>query len=78
MLEWGGEARWDGVGWGGGSGDVDNYSKTAQDALNGLAFHDDSQICDLISRKRYGRPALMIRITELEDKLEAVLIGGKK
>jgi Holliday junction resolvase RusA-like endonuclease len=53
--------------WGGKTGDVDNYSKTAQDALNGICFHDDTQICDLVSRKRYGRPSLMIRITELEE-----------
>ena len=31
------------------TGDVDNYSKSAQDALNGIAFNDDSQICELRS-----------------------------
>lgn len=50
-----------------GTGDIDNYSKTAQDALNGLAFVDDSQICDLVVFKRYGRPALVIMLEELED-----------
>jgi Holliday junction resolvase RusA-like endonuclease len=33
--------------------DVDNMGKLILDALNGLAFADDSQVHDLIIRKRY-------------------------
>lgn len=53
--------------WKQGTGDVDNYSKSAQDALNGLAFIDDSQICELVARKRYGKPGLRIIIEQLEE-----------
>jgi Holliday junction resolvase RusA-like endonuclease len=28
-------------------GDIDNYAKTILDALNGVAWDDDSQICEL-------------------------------
>ena len=45
---------------------MDNYSKTAQDALNGIVFEDDAQICELVSRKRYGEPRLVITIEPLE------------
>ena len=49
--------------WKQGTGDLDNYSKTEQDALNGVAYVDDSRICRLVSEKRYGTPALEIEIT---------------
>ena len=32
-------------------GDLDNYAKTVQDALNGLAYADDRQITALHARK---------------------------
>ena len=35
------------------SGDVDNHSKSVLDALNGLAFTDDSQIISLTASKYY-------------------------
>ena len=34
--------------------DVDNQIKTVLDALNGYAYIDDSQVCDLIVSKRYA------------------------
>lgn len=34
--------------------DTDNIAKAILDALNGLAYHDDSQVTDLTVRKRYG------------------------
>lgn len=34
--------------------DLDNYEKAVTDALNGVVFEDDSQICDVIKSKRYG------------------------
>lgn len=34
--------------------DTDNIAKAVLDALNGLAYKDDSQVADLTVRKRYG------------------------
>lgn len=34
--------------------DTDNLVKAVLDALNGIAFYDDSQVCDIICIKRYG------------------------
>jgi Holliday junction resolvase RusA-like endonuclease len=36
--------------------DLDNIGKLASDALNGVAYHDDSQVAELVERKRYGNP----------------------
>lgn len=35
--------------------DMDNIVKVVADALNGLAYHDDTQICSLTATKVYGR-----------------------
>ncbi|WP_343518112.1 RusA family crossover junction endodeoxyribonuclease [Sphingomonas sp.] len=41
--------------------DADNYAKAALDGCNGILFKDDSQVTDLIVRKRYSdRPRLVI------------------
>ena len=52
------------------TGDVDDYSKSAQDALNGIAFNDNSQICELRAVKRYcdrgERPSLRIEVYQLD------------
>lgn len=46
--------------------DIDNYVKAILDALNGLAFHDDSQIAVLYARKIYSdKPRTEIEITEI-------------
>jgi Holliday junction resolvase RusA-like endonuclease len=34
--------------------DLDNIEKLVLDGLNGVAFADDSQICEVAKRKRYG------------------------
>lgn len=34
--------------------DLDNLIKAIKDALNGLAWHDDSQVCETISKKYYA------------------------
>jgi Holliday junction resolvase RusA-like endonuclease len=34
--------------------DLDNYEKVVTDALNGVCYEDDSQICDVIKSKRYS------------------------
>lgn len=36
----------------GAGADVDNIIKPIQDALKGLAYEDDEQVTDLVSRKR--------------------------
>lgn len=46
--------------------DIDNYVKAILDALNGLAFKDDSQIAVLYARKLYSdNPRTEIEITEI-------------
>jgi len=53
------------------TGDVDNYAKAVQDALNGLAYHDDSQIVSLKVIKKYqeldGVPSTFVMIEESDD-----------
>jgi len=44
--------------------DVDNCAKAALDALNGVAFADDSQVARLVVEKSYGTEArTTVRIT---------------
>ena len=44
--------------------DVDNYAKAVMDALNGIAYNDDSQVVCLTSRKQYAAvPGVLIQIT---------------
>lgn len=45
--------------------DIDNLLKTVQDALNGLAFADDSQVVMITADKRWGQ----------EGQTEVVLVG---
>lgn len=40
-----------------GKPDTDNLTKFVGDALNGIAYQDDSQVAELVVRKRYGHPA---------------------
>lgn len=48
-------------------GDLDNLVKAATDALNGLAYDDDSQIVYLYARKRYSaEPYVYVKIWEVE------------
>ena len=45
--------------------DRDNLEKAIGDALNGIAWDDDAQICDGNVRKRYGtEPGIFIKIKE--------------
>jgi len=49
--------------------DLDNLIKIVGDGLNGIAYRDDSQICDVSASKRYGpEPGVWITL-ELVEKL---------
>lgn len=46
--------------------DVDNYTKLVKDALNGYLWLDDSQVTDVIARKRYSdTPRIEIEVQEI-------------
>ena len=45
--------------------DIDNIAKIVADALNKVAYDDDSQICDMKIIKRYGEQEKLI--IELEE-----------
>ena len=47
--------------------DVDNLTKSIKDALNGIAYKDDSQVISVFARKQYGvKDGVMIDIVEIE------------
>ena len=48
-------------------GDVDNHQKAIFDALNGICFEDDKQICEVICRKFQDKkdPRIEIEIEEV-------------
>ena len=48
--------------------DLDNLIKSCFDPLNGIAWADDSQVCELHARKVYGEtPGVLVRIQFLLD-----------
>lgn len=55
--------------WHYGKKDVDNLFKSVADALMGVAYNDDGQICHATIKKYYhersGRPRVSVRIWEL-------------
>ena len=52
--------------------DVDNYAKSAIDALNAVAFNDDAQVVSLTVRKEYSdRPRLRIAVAEVQAESDA-------
>jgi Holliday junction resolvase RusA-like endonuclease len=47
--------------------DTDNVIKSVTDAINGLAYNDDSQIVEIVARKWYGeQPKAVVKLTEIE------------
>ena len=46
--------------------DCDNLCKTVLDALNGIAYDDDKQVCRLYAEKRYGAfPKVKVKLKEI-------------
>lgn len=45
--------------------DLDNVIKAIKDGCNKITWKDDSQVVDLISRKRYGVPRVEVEIRSL-------------
>ena len=45
--------------------DIDNFQKSLFDALNLIAWKDDSQIVKCASEKTYGTPGIFLQIREL-------------
>jgi len=53
--------------------DADNAVKLAGDALNGIVYEDDSQVCLLVGQKRYGQQAqLWIRCASLRGAMPSI------
>lgn len=49
--------------------DIDNLVKAVKDSLNGVAYCDDSQICDIYATKKYGdEDRICIYIEEIEEE----------
>ena len=52
--------------------DIDNLVKAVFDALNGLAFFDDSQVAAVIASKRYVRegelPGTLVKVRQFDDE----------
>lgn len=48
--------------------DADNYAKAALDACNGILFRDDSQVTDLIVRKRYSAQPRLVITMEIAEQ----------
>lgn len=54
--------------------DSDNIIKIGLDALNGICYHDDSQICKIYFEKKYDEiPQIKIKISDIGGNL-----GGQK
>ena len=52
------------------SPDLDNVAKSVCDALNGVAYFDDSQICKLSIHKYYAKvPKIIVILGDLGDNL---------
>lgn len=48
--------------------DLDNLIKFVLDALKGAAYHDDAQVVQIISSKRYGQVAqTQVKISVVDD-----------
>lgn len=52
--------------------DIDNVEKAIFDAINGVVWHDDVQVCDVSKRKRYAEvPGVHVVVTPIAGALFA-------
>jgi Holliday junction resolvase RusA-like endonuclease len=52
--------------------DIDNVEKAIFDAINGVVWHDDVQVCDVSKRKRYAEvPGVHVVVKPIEGALFA-------
>jgi len=47
-------------------GDLDNHLKAIMDALTGIAFEDDRQVCEIHARKFFGQPEVIIYLEAMK------------
>ena len=51
--------------------DIDNYLKQCVDAMSGIFFRDDSQICQVTLAKWYSdRPRIQVSISQIQEERE--------
>ena len=43
-------------------GDIDNHVKAVMDALTGICYDDDRQVCEIHARKFFGQPNIIISL----------------
>ncbi len=56
----------DGIIWHTKKPDADNVAKAVLDALNGVAYHDDTQIARLVVEKKYSeQPRVEVRLAQI-------------
>ncbi len=49
--------------------DIDNIAKVVLDALNGICYHDDAQICQICCKKMYAKnPGIQVLIKKCEEQ----------
>lgn len=47
--------------------DADNLAKIQADALNGILYHDDAQIVEIIAQKKFGLPeGVTVTVEQIE------------
>lgn len=49
--------------------DIDNIAKVVLEALNGICYHDDAQICQICCKKMYAEnPEIQVTIKNYEEQ----------
>lgn len=50
--------------------DLDKQVRSILDALTGVAYVDDAQVCEISAAKAYGSPGVWIELWEIKEKIE--------
>lgn len=54
--------------------DGDNVIKIILDAFDGVAFHEDAQVCKILFEKRYAlKPKVCVKIRNLEAEKNEII-----